>query len=384
MLKITNTLILLVLAIVVACAPVPTPTPVPTLTPAPTFTPVPVPTATRVLPTPTPTPIAELSPVTIPLTGTIAHARSEISGMAWYGDNLVLLSQYPDFEKRRNIDPAAEPGIYTLAKKDILAVVDGTRKDPLTGRKIKWLDAGLTAKLDAEGFSFQGYESIVIAGDTVFVTVEGQKKTDQNIMQSYLLAGKIAPDLGAITLDTSKMTPIKSPAPLNNMSQESMIAVDGKLLTLYEANGAGVNKSPVAYAFDQKTLEPVGTIPLTNIDYRLTDATSLDSAGKFWATNYGFPGEKDLLQAPKVDALTQRCQQGATHAKFEYQVERLVEFQYNASGIKLTDRCPIQLALIEDKDKARNWEGIVWLDGRGFLIATDTYPATILAFVPVR
>ncbi len=49
---------------------------------------------------------------------------------------------------------------------------------------------------------------------------------------------------------------------------------------------------------------------------------------------------------------------------------------------RMNDRAPIQLTLV-DEATVRNWEGIARLDGRGFLIATDTYPATILAFVPV-
>jgi hypothetical protein len=323
----------------------------------------------------------EVSPVAIPLAGSLAHARSEISGLAWYGDNLIVLPQYPDFEKRRKIDPGAEPGAFALAKTDILAVLDGTRQDPLPGKKIKWTDVDLVSKLDAQGFSYTGYESIVFVGDTVFVTVETQNKTDKNIMQAYLLAGKIAPDLSAIAIDTSRMTPIKSPAPLNNMSQESMIVADGKLLTFYEANGSGVNPAPVASVFDQKTLDPAGTIPFSNIDYRVTDATPLDGTGRFWAINYQFPGETELLKAPKVDALAQKYGQGETHGKLP-QVERLVEFQYSATGITMTDRAPVQLVLV-DEATVRNWEGIARLDGRGFLIATDTYPATILAFVPV-
>ena len=31
---------------------------------------------------------------------------------------------------------------------------------------------------------------------------------------------------------------------------------------------------------------------------------------------------------------------------------------------------------------ARNWEGIARLEGRGFLLVTDQFPDTILAFVP--
>lgn len=387
------------LAIVAACAPAPTPTPVPTATPLPTATRVPptatpvpptatatpVPptaTATAVPPTATPTPLAELVPTTIPITGTLAHPRSEISGMAWYGDNLILLTQYPDFEKRRNIAPDAPQAIFAIPKTEILAVLDGGRKDPIVPKRVRWIDEDIIKKVDADGFNFQGYESIVFVGDAVYVTIETQSKTNPNLMQGYLLAGKIAADLSAITIDTTKMTPIKSPAPLNNMCFESMFAAGDKLIAIYEANGSGVNASPVGIVFDQKTLAQTGTIPFPNVDYRLTDATALDSAGKFWMPSYHFPGETELLKAPRVDAIATKYKQGPTHAQF-VQVERFVEFQYTATGITLVDRAPIQLQLI-DKDTARNWEGLVRLDNRGLLVATDTFPTTILAFIPIR
>ena len=46
-----------------------------------------------------------------------------------------------------------------------------------------------------------------------------------------------------------------------------------------------------------------------------------------------------------------------------------------------TNKKPIQLKL--DK-KSRNWEGIVQLENKGFLIATDKYPKMILAFLEYK
>ena len=146
-------------------------------------------------PTQTPTSVIEISPVSIPLAGPLASPRSEISGLAWYRNNLILLPQYPDFEKKSNVDPNAKPGVFAIARTDILEILDGKRNDPLTAKKIKWVDDDLVKKIDAEGFDFQGYESITFVGDRVFVTVEAQSKTNENIMQSYLLAGTIQPDL---------------------------------------------------------------------------------------------------------------------------------------------------------------------------------------------
>jgi hypothetical protein len=115
------------------------------------------------------------------------------------------------------------------------------------------------------------------------------------------------------------------------------------------------------------------------LEYRLTDVTEPGADGVFWAINYFFPGEDFLL--PSSDPLVERYGRGVTHA-FYPQVERLVAFQYTGTAITLLDRAPIYLELPDAN--ARNWEGIVRLDDRGFLIVTDKYPQTLLGFVPTQ
>ena len=66
-------------------------------------------------------------------------------------------------------------------------------------------------------------------------------------------------------------------------------------------------------------------------------------------------------------------------------MERLIEFQIEDDAIHLVDAPPVQLALSPLR-LARNWEGIVRLeegDLNGFLLITDRFPSTILAFVPL-
>jgi len=60
-------------------------------------------------------------------------------------------------------------------------------------------------------------------------------------------------------------------------------------------------------------------------------------------------------------------------------VERLVQLKIAKKRVELTDTPPIYLKL--ENNGEDNWEGIVRLDKLGFLIATDTYPKTILGFV---
>ena len=122
---------------------------------------------------------------------------------------------------------------------------------------------------------------------------------------------------------------------------------------------------------------PRPAIHVAPIEYRVTDATTLDDRDRFWVINYHWPGAPWHTGACEI---TERYGQGASHARCRT-VERLVELQRTAQGIQATDRAPVQLELLDD-EHPRNWEGIVRLPGRGFLLVTDEHPTTIFAFVP--
>jgi len=104
-------------------------------------------------------------------------------------------------------------------------------------------------------------------------------------------------------------------------------------------------------------------------------------AGRFWVSNFFFLGNRSRLK-PAPDRLVLEYELGSSHSRHAT-VERLVEFDYGDAGVLRTDAAPIQLQLAGDL-YPRNWEGLVRLDGRGFLLATDKYPSTLLGFVPVQ
>lgn len=301
----------------------------------------------------------ETAVVTIPLAGRAANKDAEFSGLAWYGDNLILLPQYP------NRFGSGDGALLAITKTDLLAFIDGKRKEAITPREIPFKSPGLKVA------GFEGYESIAFVGEQIFLTIESKP----GAMLGYLVKGTIARDLSAIDLDASTLIPLPPQADITNFSDETIVVTKDKLLTLYEANGVGPNPKPVAHAFDFNPAA-VGTLAFPNIEYRITDATPTDTANKFWAINYFFPGDVKIL--PLFDPLAQKFGKGKTHAQYP-QVERLVEFQYSDAGISLTNTPPLQFVL--PNADARNWEGISRLDNRGFLLATDSYPQTILGFV---
>jgi len=307
----------------------------------------------------------EVEVTDIVLTGLLEDRKAEVSGMDWYGDNLIMLPQYPTY-----FTDAEEGYAFALSKDDIMSFLDGAVAS-LAPTQISFIAPGVKDK--AAGF--QGYEAIAFVGDNdVYLTIEAE--ADDGSMSAYLLRGTIAPDLSAITVDTDNMTKIEPQAGVGNMSEETLIVAGDKLVTLYEANGVGVNASPAAHLFGMD-LAPAGTVPLANVEYRLTDATKLDSSNRFWAINYFFPGNGDATT--ESDPIVETYGEGETHSTNDG-VERLVQFQYADSGITMTDAAPIQMKLLEED--LRNWEGLVTLDGRGFLVMTDKYPGTILGFVP--
>lgn len=298
----------------------------------------------------------------IPLSGDLQDKKAEVSGLAWYKDFLIVMPQYPNFK-----GVSGDGRLFAIPKADIVAFLDGKTKT-VSQKEIPFFASGITQKVKG----FQGFEAIAFKDDRVYMTIEAEPGS----MMGYLVSGTIQADLSEIRLDANILIEMKPQADVSNASNESLMLTDDRLISFYEGNGVKLNPKPVGYAFALPTLEVMPPIPFTNIEYRITDATAADVDGKFWAINYFFPPESVKYKTGE-DSLAKKFGKGVTHTK-QLHVERLVEFQYTSSGITLTDTLPIQLQLEND---ARNWEGIARLDGRGFLIATDTFPNTLLGFV---
>ncbi|HVG59915.1 MAG TPA: hypothetical protein VNA24_15270 [Hyalangium sp.] len=298
----------------------------------------------------------------LPLSGPLQSEKAELSGLTWYGDHLVMLPQYPDWEHD------GPPCLYTVAKADILARLDHTASGPLEPRCIVFDSGGLEKRIS----SFEGYEAIGFTGDQAYLTVETHQRTGRGLV----VTGRIAPDLSMLKLEASPEVSLPLHADVSNAGFEALVVSEDRVLALYEANGARANPAPAAESL-ARSLADARKLTLPAIEYRTTDATSLDSEGRFWVMNYSFPATQHHFK-PAPDPLMARYGIGPTHAQ-KPQVERLIELQVKPEGIVLTDRPPIQLQLVE---VPRNWEGLVRLDDRGFLLVTDKFPGTLLGFVP--
>ncbi|MGB3789377.1 MAG: hypothetical protein WA949_15305 [Phormidesmis sp.] len=298
--------------------------------------------------------------IPIEIEGPLADRDSEVSGLDWYGDYLILLPQYPD---------RLGGNLFAIAKSDILSTLNSESSGPLSPVPITLLAGDLAEQIEG----FEGFEAIAFKGDQVFLTVEASASGG---MKGYVVSGTIENDLSQIVIDPDKIaeSPVQSNSP--NKADEALLVTEEALVSIYEVNGVQLNLDPQAHTFDFD-LRSQPSVSFPNVEYRITDVTGLDERDRFWAINYFYPGDVDLI--PTADPLAVRHGKGLTHRQQKH-VERLIEFDYVSGKISLTNTAPIQLELAAE---ARNWEGIVCLDDKGFLIVTDKFPSTILGYVPL-
>ncbi len=307
--------------------------------------------------------IVEEHPVTqIELSGPVASSQAEVSGMAWCGDHLILLPQYPDKFTDDGIGR-----VFSIPKSVLSAYLSGETSAAIEPDRIVFDTDGLSKELTG----FEGFESIAFWQDTVYVTIETHQSGG---MMGYLVKGTVSADCTAITLDAGTRQELPPQANLSNMTDETILVYQDQVYTVYEANGVNVNPDPTSYVFSLG-LDPLGTAVFPSIEYRVTDATTVADDGTFWAINYFYPGDTKLVPGDDQIALTYGI--GLTHQNAE-QVERLVEMQITADGVILVETAPIYLEL--DSEESFNWEGLVRMDD-GFLLVTDEYPTTILGYV---
>lgn len=300
-----------------------------------------------------------VAPVPIALTGIETRRRSrsgsryaEVSAMAWRGDDLWLVPQYPERYAREGVPGA----LLSIPRARIEAYLDGRDRAAITPTRVPF-DVGSVATVPG----YEGIEAMVIEGDRLWVSIEVQESADRS--SSVLVAGTITAE-GARLEDRRVSLP--PPVDLPNTGYEALLAVPDGLVAIFESNGSTQRQGPTALVAARELGAPAAAIPFPRTEYRVTEVTPLDARGRFWAMNYFFPGDYFLApgDVPGVDT-----------------VERLVEFQWGPAGISRTARAPVPL---RRGHHPHNWEGLARLPGRGVLAVTDEWPDTVLALIPVE
>jgi hypothetical protein len=297
----------------------------------------------------------EATIVLLPLTGPIAAPDAELSGLAWYGDELlVFLPQYT------NIDgcPSAAGCLFALARTQIESFLAGSSTGPLVPA-IMPIEADQMPEIEG----FEGYEAIAFYKEQAFLLVESETP-DRTV--AYLLRGHVDRGRGRLILDSEHVPMLTPPSSSPNLSYESLIADERGVLALPEVHGGAGNQYALRFPLDLTSVEKV---PFTAVDYRLTDVTGLDPDGGFWGLNVHWPG-----------AETQPA--GLGWLPSEHAVERILRLHWNSEGVECEPSPALVLRSTPGRTQTRNWEGLVRLGDKGFLLVTDQYPSTLFGFVP--
>lgn len=292
----------------------------------------------------------------IPLRGPLADQESEISGLGWMGDELVVLPQFP---AAFSVDGVGSVFAYSRAQLRGYLTEGAAVPEP---RRVAF-DAGPIGHIEG----FDGFESIAFRGNQVFATVEVERK-DQTF--GYLVRGRVSEDRSRIAME-GEGAQLSAQSDIEDLAYEALVIEEDRVVAFFEA-ACNLDKVPVAHTFDFD-LNPAGDMPV-DLQFRLTDATTVDRNGHFWVSNYYWGG--DDWEAGACP-LQERFGVGSSHQQTRT-VERLVELKATESGIEVLDSAPLQLAL---NDKPRNWEGIARFEDAGLIIATDEHPKSMLAFV---
>lgn len=290
----------------------------------------------------------------IELEGDLTERKLEASGLTWYNDNLIILPQFP-----HKWDDQFDGAIFFISKGRIESYLSGENRNPIKGEKIHFEAEGLDEIGKRNG---SGYEAIIFIGDSVYVSIESVKSDEST---SYVVAGFIDFEKKKITLDANSKIEVKSQTGIHNMGEETILTNNSSVFTIHEANGKSINKSPTVTKL-YRNLTEVEKITFPNIEYRITDATSVDSKGKFFAINYFYPGEFEKLK-PNL-----------SEEEKDKAIEQIIEFQILDNEIIRTTKPPLVISKGTSK-KGNNWEGIVKLNG-GFILITDMFPETVLVY----
>ena len=303
----------------------------------------------------------ERTPTLLKIGGPMKNSDEEISGMDWYNDNLILLPE--------NLNGY----VFAIKKTELESRINGNDTTTIFPEQIKFNTPNYKELVPG----FDSFEAIAFRGYEVYLTIE-IRFVDS--MSCLLARGHIDEKTLEITVPEQNLTVIDVPTYVDNMSYESLVIDEDRVIALFEANGDSLIKAPYALSINSSGSDII-KYPLSSINYRIADATKVDKNNRFWVINYFFPGDRKVLK-PSNDILTAKYGNGPSHSKSN-RVERLIEYEIKNGKVSLTKSAPIEIEL-EGEKTSRKWEALARYGNEGFLIATDKYPKphTLLAFLP--
>ena len=170
----------------------------------------------------------------IKLEGLITNPKQEISGMDWYEEKLFLLPE--------NLGGY----LFMLSKNEIQEHIS-SKKGSLKPKKTIFKTPDYSKFI----LGFDGFEALAFDGNDVYISIEAEQ---DGMMVGYLAWGSINPNSYEINISEKNIQKVDTPIQIDNLSFESIINHNKRLLLMYEANGSNLRKDPYQLSFSVNDL----------------------------------------------------------------------------------------------------------------------------------
>lgn len=284
----------------------------------------------------------------------LSYYDNQFSGLQIANEKLYLLSE-------SRLEDNQEAKIYTLKLADIeKQLADTTYILPYEKIIIVGLDK-LADRMKSEGQAYEGLESFIIDGETVYLSVE----TNTPSPYCYLLKGKWQDNKIQMLPTLIKVLKPRKPdgSSIYNAGFEAIVLIKKNIYAFYEYNYFETN---YAYCY-RSSLNPNSkdSLPLDKLPFRITDITPVGN-NHFTAINFFYKGAggDTVYRVPPTDTFNDTLieAQGAYH---DYVRLIDIEFSHNHFSWK-------PLWTFPKSYTGYNWEGIAAYKN-GYFIINDKY-----------
>ncbi len=279
---------------------------------------------------------------------------AEYSTMCSFGDNLMIIPQYPHLLGEDGI-----PGRALVISKNLISKYVADKSEiPINVDVYDFMGIKILEEIEF----YEGFEAVATDGKNFYFAIE----TGGEQPSTYAIKATLVDGAKKLEFEKDSLTKLETPITLNNASYESLVLYKNRLFFGYEGNGANINPNPYMLSTDLN-FKNHKKVNMQNLEYRLTDFTSVNSKGEIYAINYHWVGDTKKYK-PIDDQIT-----GTDYSQIG--LERFIPMKFKSGRLVPDPKRPY----LSIPYKGRNWEGVEYLDD-GIIAVTDKHPNSILMY----
>lgn len=293
--------------------------------------------------------------------------NTELSGLAWYKDSLLFV--LPENFSNSN----ETPKIFTVEKEEVIKCLS-------TKEINKFSEINIYFDKDVDLSKAQGLEAVCFNNEIVYFSLERDNYT------AFLLKGTFLPNENKIQVEKTALIEHPLNEIIENSTIEAICFYDDFVYCFHECNGKTQNNNKSVVSKYTSDLDFVDYVPIENLEYRITDVTSVEN-NTFFALNFYFYKAEFERYKPVNDEFISNISDNDSHFEnieknYLKKVERIIEFKIENDSVTIIN-APQYFKLGKNE---RNIEGVEYLNfenSKYFFISTDRFPEDNIYFTKI-